>query len=110
MEEQPTLRTPQRNNPLGTRAREAVRFGATPDAGAAEEEDGAVEIIWGANMDSVDVAGMTVAEVRAHLAGAYNIAPEATVHVNGVEAGEDTRLRAGDCLEFVRAAGEKGGV
>ena len=52
----------------------------------------------------------TVAEVRAHLAGAYNIAPEATVHVHGVEAGEDTRLRAGDCLEFVRAAGEKGGV
>lgn len=108
------LRNPRRNSPLRERRRDALSVDRSSDADsdAVDADDaengGTVEVVWGANMDSLDVGGMTVDEVRHQLDNAYNIAPDALVTVNGVAAPGDRRLRAGDCLEFVRAAGEKG--
>ena len=51
---------------------------------------------------------MTVTQVFELLREPYNIAPGAVANVNGVEASPELRVRDGDVLEFVRAAGEKG--
>ena len=91
-------------------ARDPFRIGQRPGDAAEEAETGPVAITWGANVDDHDVAGMTINEVRQELRQVFNIAPEADVNVNGVEATGDTVLRAGDALEFVRASGEKGGA
>ena len=90
------------------RLRTPVPFGGGGPESDALDEDGTVLVIWGANMDELDASGLTVDEVRAQLATAYNIAPDANVNVNGVQALGGQRLRAGDSLEFVHSAGEKG--
>ena len=79
--------------------------GAGSDAG---DDSGNVQIIWGATMDEFEVAGLTVAEAREQLAGPFHIPPGVAVNLNGEQVGGDARLRAGDTLEFVRSAGEKG--
>jgi hypothetical protein len=73
-------------------------------AGAA----GPVQVIWGPFTEALEVGGMTAAEVFRLLRDPYNIAPGAAIHVNGALADPNQRLRAGDTLEFVRGAGEKG--
>jgi hypothetical protein len=102
------LRNPRRS----TRAEEGLRgpapFGAGSSENAALEDEGTVTVIWGANMDELPAAGLTIDELRSQLGSAYNIAPDAEVNVNGVTARGDTRVRSGDSVEFVRAAGEKG--
>lgn len=92
------------------RQRPAIELGTGASPNEASDEDGTVLVIWGANMDDLDVSGLTVDEIRQQIDSAYNIAPDAEVNVNGVSASGDTRLRAGDNLEFVHAAGEKGGA
>jgi hypothetical protein len=72
------------------------------------EGSGRVQVIFGAVMDDLEVAGMSVGEARNLLNVPYNIAPNAFVTLNGFEADDDTRLAEGDVLEFVRPAGEKG--
>jgi hypothetical protein len=102
------LRHPERREPQD-RLRTRLPLGGGSESDEADD-DGSVLVIWGANMDELDAAGLTVDEARAQLATAYNIAPDAEANVNGVTSAGDTRLRAGDNLEFVHAAGEKGGV
>ncbi len=86
-----------------------------PAASSGGQEDGIesgggmVQVIWGPLMDDLDVAGMSVDEVVTLLRDPYHLAPGAIATVNGVEADPSTRLNRGDTLEFVRAAGEKGG-
>lgn len=87
--------------PIGT----GVRTGGNDDI----DSSGTVQITWGALIDDLEVAGMTVGAVQTLLQAAYNIAPGVQVNVNGDEADEDTVLVSGDALEFVRTAGEKGG-
>lgn len=74
-----------------------------------ESGGGMVQVVWGSLMDDLDVAGMSVDEVVTLLRDPYHLAPGAIATVNGVEADPSTRLNRGDTLEFVRAAGEKGG-
>ena len=100
------LRRPRGSAP--TRERLPDPFDQTPFEDGPPDEDGTVMVIWGANMDELDASGLTIDEVRTQVGSAYNIAPDADVNVNGVTATGDTRLRAGDSVEFVRAAGEKG--
>jgi hypothetical protein len=83
--------------------------GGFPGDGSHEDTGGTVHITWGALVDDLEVADMTVGEVQNLLQDAYNIAPDVQINVNGVEVTANTRLSAGDSLEFVRAAGEKGG-
>jgi hypothetical protein len=68
-----------------------------------------VQVIWGPLVDDLDVAGMCVGEVATLLRDPYHLAPGAVATVNGVEADASTQLTRGDTLEFIRAAGEKGG-
>ena len=101
------LRHPRGNAPRD-RLRPPLPFGSGPTENEATDEDGTVLVIWGPNMDELDAAGLTVDEVRQQLSTAFHIAPDADVNVNGVTASGDTRLLAGDNLEFVHIAGEKG--
>ena len=87
--------------PIGS----GVRTGGDDDVDTCET----VHITWGALIQDLDVVGMTAGEVQAEVQDAYHMAPGVRINVNGVEAGADTVLVAGDALEFVRAAGEKGG-
>ena len=96
----PTEIRPPEPRPIGS----CVRSGSGDDG----EASGTVQITWGALIDDLEVAGMTVGEVQNLLQAAYNIAPGVRVNVNGEEADADTMLATGDALEFVRAAGEKG--
>ena len=77
---------------------------AQPNTGG----DGTVHLTWGPLTENLDLAGMNVGEVYRLLRQPYRLAPEVRVNVNGSEADADTRLEAGDSLEFVRLAGEKG--
>ena len=93
-------RSPATRPPIGT----GVRTGGSDDI----DTSGTVQVTWGALIDDLEVAGMTVGEVQTLLQAAYNLAPGVQIIVNGDEADEDTVLGTGDALEFVRAAGEKG--
>ncbi len=84
---------------------------ATPLASrGAQGASGAVRVIYGVHTLEAQVAGRSVGDVRAALSQALNISPEAIAVVGGVEAGGDHILKAGEQLEFVRLAGEKGSV
>jgi hypothetical protein len=79
-------------------------------ARGAQAGSGAVRVICGVHTLEAQVAGRTVADVRAALSQALNVSPEAVTVVDGVEVGGDHVLRADEQLEFVRLAGEKGAV
>lgn len=68
----------------------------------------ATQIINGVNELSADLAGKTVNDVRAMLAQALNIAPEATPVVDGNQVDGNYVLENGDVLEFVKPSGTKG--
>jgi hypothetical protein len=74
----------------------------------ADGADGTAQVVWGAIAEDHEVVGMTAGEVREIFQGPYNIAPQVEVLLNGARADAEVRLAAGDVLEFVRAAGEKG--
>ena len=66
-------------------------------------------IVCGANeVTSARFDGKTVESVKGELREILNIPDGADVLVNGAGAGCGTSLRAGDELEFVKPAGEKG--
>ena len=67
-----------------------------------------VRVIYGVHSLDVSIAGRTVGEVRAALRQALNIGPQAVAVVDGREVLESVILQAGEVLEFVRLAGEKG--
>jgi len=67
-----------------------------------------VRILYGVHSLEADLAGRTVGDVRQALRQALNISPQAVAVVDGREVGEGTILLAGQQLEFVRLAGEKG--
>ena len=75
---------------------------------AADEAFGPVTVISGSYSDAMELAGMTVSEAFRLLSSALHLAPGVNALVDGSEAGGDHRLGAGQTLEFVRAAGEKG--
>ena len=67
-----------------------------------------VQVIWGPMVEPMAVGRMTVGEVRALLQRAYNIPAHAATLVDGRRVTAQHRLTAGETLEFVRMAGEKG--
>ena len=68
----------------------------------------AVRILDGIHALEAAVAGRTVAEIRHALAQPLNISPRAVPVVDGEVVAEGYLLQAGQQLEFVRLAGEKG--
>ncbi|MBI3003429.1 MAG: hypothetical protein HYY54_07425 [candidate division NC10 bacterium] len=75
---------------------------------AAARTEGAVRIVYGIHALEAAVAGRTVAEIRQALAQPLNISPRAVAVVDGEVVAEGHLLQAGQQLEFVRLAGEKG--
>jgi hypothetical protein len=99
----------QRHAPEATRRQAPRPIGSGVRTGGDDDTDsGTVQVTWGALIDDLEIAGMTVGDVQTLLQATYNIAPGVQTNVNGEEADADTLLATGDSLEFVRAAGEKG--
>jgi hypothetical protein len=69
---------------------------------------GAVYVSHGLYSHAHPLAGMTIRQARSHLTERMNIAPDAVAVVDGQEVSDDTVLREGASLMFVREAGEKG--
>jgi hypothetical protein len=69
---------------------------------------GNIGVIHGIYTHSVPLAGITVRRARAELSERLNIAPDALALVDGNEVGDDFILVAGQVLNFVKDAGEKG--
>ena len=70
---------------------------------------GNVTLVSGPNRGSLRVNdGTTVADLRSRFSGAYEIAAQATVTVNGVIATNDTVVVDGDVVVFAKTTGEKG--
>ncbi|MBI3781159.1 MAG: hypothetical protein HY278_08910 [candidate division NC10 bacterium] len=67
-----------------------------------------VRVLYGVHSLEANLAGRMVADVRQALRQALNISPQAVAVVDGREVEEGTVLLAGQQLEFVRLAGEKG--
>ncbi|MBI5138549.1 MAG: thiamine biosynthesis protein ThiS [Candidatus Vogelbacteria bacterium] len=67
-----------------------------------------VQLISGANAESADVAGKTLAEVRQAYQDVLNIDPRAEVRLGGKPVGPDYVLQEGDQVEFIKVAGAKG--
>ena len=67
-----------------------------------------VRVLYGVHSLEASLAGRTVADVRQALRQALNISPQAVAVVDGREVEESFSLLAGQQLEFVRLAGEKG--
>lgn len=70
--------------------------------------DAQVRVLYGVHSLEANLAGRTVADVRQALRQALNISPQAVAVVDGREVEEGFILLAGQQLEFVRLAGEKG--
>ncbi|MFQ5846867.1 MAG: hypothetical protein ACE5IQ_04240 [Candidatus Methylomirabilales bacterium] len=77
-------------------------------AGSPTQAQEPVRVIYGVHSLEVNIAGRSVGDVRAALRQALNIGPQAVAVVGGREVVESYLLQAGEVLEFVRLAGEKG--
>ena len=71
--------------------------------------EGDVDVIHGVHAHSFPIAGRTVSQARPELEERFNIDPEATPYVDGVQVDDDTVLAEGQVLTFNMHAGEKGG-
>jgi hypothetical protein len=71
---------------------------------------GQVQVSYGVHSLEAAIAGKSVGEVRQALKEPLNIDPRALALVNGRDVAASHILKAGDQLEFVRLAGEKGGL
>ncbi len=67
-----------------------------------------VRVLYGVHSLEANLVGRTVGDVRQALRQALNISPQAVAVVDGREVEEGFILLAGQQLEFVRLAGEKG--
>jgi len=67
-----------------------------------------VTVCHGPYSETLPVAEMTVGAIRARFSDRLDIDPESTAIVDGHEVGEGTTVGAGQCLTFIRKAGEKG--
>jgi hypothetical protein len=77
---------------------------------AGQVRSGLVKISHGVHNLEAAIAGKPVGEVRQALKEPLNIDPRALALVNGRDVAASHVLKSGDQLEFVRLAGEKGGV
>ena len=71
-------------------------FDATPAS------PGLVEVVHGTFSERLPAAEMTVAEVRARFADRLDIHPGAQARIDGHPVSDDTTLRAGQLVNFVR--------
>lgn len=78
------------------------------DALAKLEAAGKVKVIHGSNDDEFEIAGASVAQIRANLVDAFNIPAGALSFVNGEQVDANYTVQQNDTLEFIMKAGVKG--
>ena len=88
--------------------RERAPGGSEPAAAPPEPQPQGIQVIFGPIAQPFDFEGMSVGAARGLLQHALNIPPGAAALVNGNPVDPERDLVAGDTLEFVRLAGEKG--
>ena len=81
---------------------------APTDVAAPAPPDFGVQVISGASVQTLGLAGLRISQAREVLSSILQVHPRAPVLVNGREVPEGERLQPGDTLEFVHLAGEKG--
>ena len=96
----------EQSPPLVAALSEAVDAGSTRELAP----DANVQVISGASVQTLALAGMRISQARALVGTILRIDSRSTVLVNGQPVRPDYRLVSGDTLEFVHYAGEKGGV
>ncbi len=69
-----------------------------------------VRIVSSSNESQLPVVGRTIRAAARSLREVFNIHPDASAYVNGQIVDDAYVLRDGDCLEFVRTLGQKGGL
>jgi hypothetical protein len=67
-----------------------------------------VTVMSGPYAEQLPVGNMTVGEIRRRFRDRFDIAPNSQATLDGHEVGDDTVVRAGQVLSFIRHAGEKG--
>ena len=83
-------------------------FGTGSPAGGGADA-GTATVIHGVHLQELPVAGRTVAEIRERFGDRLGIDPESRAVLRNREVDEDTIVRTGEVLSFIRRAGEKGG-
>jgi hypothetical protein len=84
--------------------------GPNPGIWDAQDPSGQMATVThGPYAEQLPVAGLTVAQIRTRFRDRFDLDPAATAVIDGNDASEDTTLRAGQLLMFMRRAGEKGG-
>jgi hypothetical protein len=66
------------------------------------------QVLAGVHDEHVPVAGMTVGEVRRRYGQTLDIAPGAIGYIGGAPVGDDTVVRPGQVLSYIRHSGSKG--
>ena len=79
------------------------------DSFGSQDGGGLVTVAHGTYGEALPVAEMSVGEVRRRFRDRFDIHPGAIALVDGSPVDDDTTLRTGQLLSFVRPAGEKGG-
>ena len=95
------------------RTREQLRATHSPLPGSGIFDDsgsapGLVTVTHGIYRNDLPVGEMSIAQVRSRFRDRFDIHPAATALLDGNPADEQTILRAGQRLTFVRPSGEKG--
>jgi len=73
-------------------------------------EDRNVQVTYGAGFQNLPLAGLQVSEARMIARDILSVDERSAVLVNGREVNANHRINAGDQIEFVHAAGEKGAL
>lgn len=68
---------------------------------------GSAQAVWGLQSTQID-SGTKVSDVRNTFGAMWRIPEDSQPFVNGAAVDKDYELKAGDNLEFIRRAGEKG--
>lgn len=76
--------------------------------GDATDQGQMVTVHHGLHTENLPVAGMTVAEIRRRFADRLDLDPRSTAQIDGRDVGNDTVVRSGQMIFFMRNSGEKG--
>ncbi|MBM4037804.1 MAG: hypothetical protein FJ290_04755 [Planctomycetes bacterium] len=76
--------------------------------GPRADQGGPVNVSHFPYTESLPVGGMSVAQIRSRFRDRFDIDPTSQAVLDGDEVGDDTVVRAGQSLAFIRRAGEKG--
>lgn len=76
--------------------------------GAPSASGGQATICYGVYVESNNLAGKSVSDIRKNYARMWNIPSDAVAYKGKTAMGEDYVVQEGDTIEFFRKAGEKG--